>query len=75
MAQTILPAALLYGAVHAGPDLRDCGLVRDRRVRHSAGGSCNSELREAEDHPGVSGPGLLWPGREEGRERTSGEIR
>lgn len=73
--EAVLFAALLPGALRAGPGVRGRGVVRERLPRHAAGGPGGAELQEAADHPGVPRAGALGAAREEGCAGAGGEVR
>lgn len=73
--EALLFAALLPGALRAGPGVRGRGVVRERLPRHAAGGPGGAELQEAADHPGVPRAGALGAAREEGCAGAGGEVR
>lgn len=73
--EAVLFAALLPGALRAGPGVRGRGVVRERLPRHAAGGPGGAELQEAADHPGVPRAGVLGAAREEGCAGAGGEVR
>ena len=75
MVEAVLHPGVFPGAVHAGAAPGDRGLVRDRALRHPAGGPGDPELQKVEDHPGVQRAGILRDSGEERRQRPGGEVR
>lgn len=75
VAEAVLLAALFPAALRPGQGVRGRGVVRDRLLRHAAGGPGGAELQEAANHPGVPGAGALGAAREEGCPGAGGEVR